>query len=249
MRTLVKSAMLISASVLVLPAGAHAAPARAGAAAPAAAAAPAGGIAVANIEAIVANSNAYRTAQQQRPITYKAQFDAAEARRQQISAQLQPMVEKFNKDRAAPGANQTLLQQQAQTIQQIQDSANQELQNMLAPVAMSEAYVEEQVTDKLNTAIQTAMTKNKVSLLLSPQAVVAAGGGLYLNQAILTELNAAIPAAQLVPPQGWEPRQVREAKAQQAAQAAAQGAVPAAPAAPATGTAPARPAGPQPDGR
>ena len=39
------------------------------------------GLAVANLDAVVANSNAFRTAQQQRPVTYKAQYDAAENRR------------------------------------------------------------------------------------------------------------------------------------------------------------------------
>ena len=39
------------------------------------------GIGVANVDAVVANSNAFRTAAQQRPVTYKAQITAAEARR------------------------------------------------------------------------------------------------------------------------------------------------------------------------
>jgi Skp family chaperone for outer membrane proteins len=238
MKMLLKSALLAG---LVLSAAPQVAFAAAAAPAPAASA-NAPGVAIANIEAIVANSDAFRAAQVQRPVTYKAQIDAAEARRLQITAQLQPLAEKFNRDRAAPNANQAALQAQAQTLQQIQENANQELQGMLAPVALSEAYVEEQITDKLSAAIQAAMTKNKVTLLLSPQNVVAANNGYYLNQAILTELNTAIPTAQLVPPAGWEPRQMRE---QRAAAAAAQ-APAAAGAAPA---APARPAGPQPDGR
>ncbi len=246
MNTIFKSALLAGLALSAAPQLAFAAPA----AAPAAAAtANASGIAIANVEAIVGNSDAFRIAQQQRPVTYKATIDAAEARRQQITAQLQPMADKYNRDRAAPGANQAALQAAAQSIQQIQENANQELQNMVAPVALSEAYVEEQITDKLGAAIQAAMTKNKITLLLSPQAVVLANNGYYLNQAILTELNALIPTAQLVPPTGWEPRQIRE---QRAAQAAAQGKPAAAPAPAPAGTAPAapaRPAGPQPDGR
>jgi len=191
-------------------------------AAPAAAARTVGvnGIAVANIEGIIANSAAFKTAQAQRPVTYKAQIDAAEARRKAIGAQLQPLVEKFNKDRAAPNANTAALQSQAQAIQQIQESANQELQGILQPVSYSEAYVQEQVNDKLGTAIQTAMSKNGVTLLLNPQAVLAVGKAYDLSMAILGELNTALPSAQLVPPAGWEPREVREAKAQQARGAA-----------------------------
>jgi hypothetical protein len=61
-------------------------------------------------------------------------------------------------------------------------------------------------------------------------------GGYNLNQDIVNELNTLIPSATLVPPQGWEPREVREARAQQAAQGQ-QGAA-AAPAKPSTTTQP-----------
>ena len=173
------------------------------------------GIGVVNLDAVVANSNAFRTAQQQRTTTYKAQIDQAEARRRQIEAQLQPMADKFNRDRAAPGANPAALAQQAQTIQNIQQSGQQELQRILQPVAYSEAYVQEQITDKLDQAVKNAMGKSKISLLLSPQAVVAVNDNAYnLNQGVLTELNTLIPSAQLVPPAGWEPREVREQRAQ-----------------------------------
>ena len=194
------------------------------------------GLAVANLDAVVANSNAFRTAQQQRPVTYKAQIDQAEARRKQLEAQIQPLVDKFNKDRAAPNANQATLAQQAQSIQSIQQTGQQELQRILAPAALSEAYVTEQIEDKLDQAVKNAMSKGKISLLLNPQAVVAANNNAYnLNQSILTELNVLIPSAQLTPPAGWEPREVREQRAQQQAQAA--------------GQAPAAQAGPQPQGR
>lgn len=202
------------------------------------------GVGVANIEAIVANSDAVRAATQQRPVTYKPQLDAFEARRQQVTTQLQPLVDKFQRDRAAPNANtpaaQASLGQQAAAIQQIQENAQNELNQMLQPVVYSEAYVTEQVEDKLDTAVKNAMRKRGITLLLSPQAVVATENSYNLNQDILTELNLLIPTAQLVPPEGWEPRQIREARAAQNPQAAAPGAAPAAPA---------TPAGPQTDGR
>ncbi len=202
---------------------------------PAAAAAPVGpvapGIGIANLEAIVANSAAFKTAQAQRPVTYKAQYDQAEARRTAISNQLRPLVEKFQRDRAVPNANQQALQVQAEAIQRIEQSANQELQGILQPVAMSEAYVQEQINEKLAAAVQAAMTKQKITLLLNPQAIISGNNAYNLNQAILNELNAVLPTAQLVPPQGWEPREMREQRAAQQGQGAAQ------------------PAGPQTEGR
>lgn len=230
MTNLTKSALIQSALVAALLAAASmTAPAIAqtGAAAPLAVAP---GLGVANLDAVVANSAAYKTAQIQRQTTYKAQFDAAEARRKAIAGQLQPMVDKFNKDRAAPGASPDALRSQANTIQQLQQSGQQELQGILQPVALSEGYVQEQINDKLVTAVQNAMAKRKISILLNPSAIISANNAYNLNQAVLDELNVLLPSAQIVPPAGWEPREQREQRAAEAAQA---GAAPAPAAAPA----------------
>jgi Skp family chaperone for outer membrane proteins len=187
------------------------------------------GIAVANLEAVMANSNAFRTAETQRQTTYKAQLDQARARGDQLNAQLKPLADKFNADRQAAKPNQASLEAQAATIQQLQESGQQELQRILAPVALSRAYVQEQIEDRLDAAVKSAMTKKKVSLLLSPQAVLAVNNNAYnLNQDILADLNTALPSAQITPPAGWEPRQVREQRAQQGQAAAPAAAAPAA---------------------
>lgn len=176
------------------------------------------GLGVASFDAVIANTNAYKTAEQQRQTTYKAQYDQAKSRSEAIQAQLKPLVDKFNADRQGAKPNQAALQQQAQQIQQIQENAQREIQQILAPVGLSQAYVNEQIEGKLDAAVKAAMNKKKVSILLSPEAILAVNGSAYnLNQDILNELNAALPSAQIVPPAGWEPRQIREARAQQAA--------------------------------
>ena len=201
------------------------------------------GLGIADLNAVVANSDANRTAAQQRPTTYKAQIDAYNARATAVQNQLKPLVEKFQRDQQAPNANQAALQQQANAIQQIQESAQRELNQIIQPVAYSEAYVTEQIEDKLDQAVKNAMTAGKITILIKPDAVLATENAYNLSPAILAELNKLLPSAQLVPPQGWEPRQIREARAAQAAQQGGQqggqqGAAQ-----------PARPAGPQPEGR
>ncbi|WP_404481959.1 OmpH family outer membrane protein [Novosphingobium sp. BL-52-GroH] len=207
-------------------------------AAPAAASASGGtivqGLGVASFDAIIANSNAYKAAETQRQTTYKAQFDQAQARNTALNAQIKPLVDKFNADRQGGKVAQAALEQQAGSIQQLQESGKAELQRILQPVGLSQAYVNEQIEDKLNDAVKAAMGKKGVSILISPDAILAVNGGAYnLNQDILNELNTALPSAQLVPPAGWEPRQVREQRAQ--AQAAQGQAAPAAPATAPTG--------------
>lgn len=196
------------------------------------------GIGVVNLPAIVANSNAYRTAEQQRQVTYKPQLDQAEARRAQIAAQLQPLITRFNTDRQAANPNQQSLQQQAQQIQTIEQNGQRELQQMLAPLALSRAYVQEQIEDKLEAAVQAAARRKNITLILDPNsgAVIYADQAYNLTQDVLNEVNTALPAAQLVPPQGWVPREIRQqqeaaapAQAAQAGQPAAQPQQPAQP--------------------
>ena len=185
------------------------------------------GIGVVNLPAIVANSNAYRTAEQQRQVTYKPQLDQAEARRAQIAAQLQPLITRFNTDRQAANPNQQSLQQQAQQIQTIEQNGQRELQQMLAPLALSRAYVQEQIEDKLEAAVQAAARRKNITLILDPNsgAVIYADQAYNLTQDVLNEVNTALPAAQLVPPQGWVPQEIRQQQeaAAQAAQAAQAG--------------------------
>ncbi len=183
------------------------------------------GIAIVNYNAVIANSNAYKNAEQQRPVTYKAQFDAAKAKKAQVEAQLKPLYDKFNADSAVASPNVASLQQQAATIQQIEQNGQRDIQTIMQPVALSSAYVEEQINDKLDDAIKSAANKGKVGLILTPDSVLHADESYNLTQQVLNELNTLLPSAQLVPPQGWLPRQMREqqAAAQQQGEPAAVG--------------------------
>ena len=203
------------------------------------------GLAVANLDAVVANSNAYKTADQQRQTSYKGTFDTVQARAAQIDAQLKQMADKFNADSAAKQPD-AVLQADAAAFQSAQERGKQELQQLAAPISLSQAYVDEQVQDKLGQAVQSAMQKRGVTLLLRQDAVLARSGTYELSPAIIAELNLLIPAAQIVPPPGWLPRQMREQQAQQQQGRPATGT---APIVPRPGTTPPKSAGPQPDGR
>jgi Skp family chaperone for outer membrane proteins len=195
------------------------------------------GIAYANAQAVVGASVAYKTAMVQLPVTYKAQIDAVNTRRNQITAQLKPLYDKFEADQKAAKPDQNLLRTEAAQIQQIQEAGEREMQQMAEPLNVAQQFIIEQISDKLTAATQNAMTKRKITLVLDSQSVLKADAVYNLNQDILNELNTLIPSVQLVPPAGWLPRAQREAAAQQAAQQG--GAAAAAPA----------PSGKQPEGR
>lgn len=179
------------------------------------------GIAIANPSAVVQASAAFTVAQQQRPVTYKPQIDQANVRKGQIEAQLRPLITKLETDAKAAAPNRAALQQQYEQIQQIQQAGEAEIQKILEPLNLSQQYVLEQISDKLDAATQAAMDKKKVTVVLDSQSVIKAGQAYNLNQDILAELNKLIPSAALVPPAGWLPRAQREQQAQAAAQQAA----------------------------
>ncbi len=194
------------------------------------------GIAVVDINSVVANSAAFRVAEQQRPVTYKAQFDQANQRATQMNTQLEPLVKKFEADRQAANPNQQALEQQAATIEQLYQQGQREVSSIMAPAQLSRTYVAEQIGEVLPKALEAAAKKKGVTLVLSPEQIHYADTSYSIDQAVIAELDALLPTAQLVPPAGWLPRQMRE---QQAAQQAAQQGVgapgaTAAPAAPAS---------------
>lgn len=185
------------------------------------------GVGVVSLPAVIANSQAYQTAEQQRQTTYQAQIQQAETRRQQLETQLTPMIDQFNAARQAATPDQAALQQQATQIQQIEQSGQRELQQILAPVSLSRAYTQEQIEDRLDEAVQAAATKKNVSLILDATSgqVIFAGAQHNITQDVLAELNTLVPSVQVTPPEGWLPREIRE---QQAAAAQAGQAQPAA---------------------
>ncbi|WP_187336853.1 OmpH family outer membrane protein [Novosphingopyxis iocasae] len=185
------------------------------------------GIAFADLEAAARQSSAYTTAAQQRQTTYAAQIQQAQSARQAAAQRLEPLANQFNTARQSATPDQTQLQTLYGQIQQIQNDSEQQLQQILQPVALSEAYVNEQISDQLKAAVDAARAQAKVSLLLGAGSVIDGDDAYDLTDEITAQLNRLIPAAQIVPPAGWLPRAQRERlAAQQQAQPAAAAAQP-----------------------
>ncbi|MFS0771298.1 OmpH family outer membrane protein [Sphingomonas sp. 1P08PE] len=192
------------------------------------------GVAVANPEGAVANSRAWAAARTQIETTYKTQIDQANARREAISKELQPLVTAYQTAARAPNANQASLQSQAQAIQTRQQAAEQELGRLTLPAQRAQAYAIEQISGRLNEAVQTVVRARNVSLLIRPDAALFTQPTADITPAITTELDRLVPSVGITPPANWQPGQQQQGGAPAAAPAA-------------TTTTPARPA--QPGGR
>ena len=198
---------LAALSLVAIAGPAVAAPAAPASAAPKVQVVP--GLGIVNAPEAIANSNAFKTANQERQTTYKTQIEAAQAREQALNAQLQPLVEKLNRDRRAGNVAQSALQQQMQAIQNMRQSGQRELQTMLAPVRRSQAFVEQQITAVYNQAVTAAMGKRGISMVLPLQngMFFNTSSGYNLTADVVTELNTLLPSAKVVPPEGWQPGQ------------------------------------------
>jgi Skp family chaperone for outer membrane proteins len=172
---------------------------------PVAVAQAAGNVGVADVQGAVQKTTAFTTAMTQMKTTYAAPIAAFDARSKALQAALQPQIVAFQAAQKAPNANQATLQTQYTAIQQKQQAAQAELQRLSAPIARAQAYVEEQISAKLDGAIKTAMAAKGVTLVVAPQAAVSYAPSVDLTDAIVAELNKTVPTASITPPANWAP--------------------------------------------
>ncbi|HSX54693.1 MAG TPA: OmpH family outer membrane protein [Sphingomonas sp.] len=175
------------------------------------------GVAVADPEAAIQNSNAWKTALSQIQTTHKTALDQANARAQATQNELRPLVQALQTASRAPNANQAQLQQQANTIQQKEQAAQAEINRLTQPAQLARAYVLEQINRQLNPASQAVISQQKLQLLLRPEALLWAGQATDVTAAITGELNRLVPSVSITPPAGWQPGGQQQA-AQQPAQ-------------------------------
>jgi len=166
------------------------------------------GIAVADMDEAVNKSVAATNARTQMETTYKANIDNFNARKTALDAELKQKAEAFQAAvKAAGGKSSPALQTQYEQLQQSQQAAQQELQKIGQPIALANAYIEEQISAKIGDALKAAMAKTKTDLVLQPGATVSYAPGVDITAAVTTEINTLVPSVNIVPPAGWQPGQ------------------------------------------
>ncbi|PKP97532.1 MAG: outer membrane chaperone Skp [Alphaproteobacteria bacterium HGW-Alphaproteobacteria-13] len=182
-------------------------------AAPAAAQAKA--VAVADVRVAAARSNAFSVASQQIETTHKATIDQQQSRGQTLQAEINVLIAKYNEEARKSPQNQTALQAAATAVQDKRQAAQTELGQIGAPVDLAIAYVEDQISIRMNEAIKAAMTAKKVDLLLQPDAVLARENNVDITDAVVAELNRLLPNVSITPPAGYQPGQLVQQRNQQ----------------------------------
>lgn len=182
---------------------------------------PATKVAVVDLDRISRECNACKVAS----TTLQQQVAAFEARRQQFAKQFQPEEQYLQTAVTALNGKEpdATLTARIKAFQQNQANAGQELQGQQLQIQRNQAYVQQQLQQKLQPLYSDVMTKRGANLLTEIGTTLATASGLDVTNDLLTALNAVLPSLVTTAPPP-----------------------PASAAAPA---APARPAGPQPSGR
>ncbi len=197
MKTLLKATLFATASLGMVAALPSFAMAQAAPAAPV--------VGIANLEEAVAKSNAWVLAANQIRITYAPQITAFEARKRGIEAELQPLAAAIQAAQAAPSPNTAAINGQIQQFQGRQQAAQGELQRLYAPIGRAEAFAQEQILTKLDSALKAAMTKRRVGIVLQPQATVSYAPTADITNDIVAELNTSVPQVSIAVPANWQP--------------------------------------------
>ncbi|WP_336959505.1 OmpH family outer membrane protein [Sphingobium aquiterrae] len=164
------------------------------------------GIAVVNLDRAVAETTAYSTARSQMNTTYKGTIDSFNARKTALDTELKTKSDALQAALKAAGGKPTpALETQYQQLQQRSQQAQQELQQLGQPLGLANAYVEQQITAKLNDALKAAMGKAKVDLVVSPEAAISYAPSVDITTMVTAELNTLVPSVGIVPPAGWQP--------------------------------------------
>lgn len=163
--------------------------------------------AVANLEGAVQQSAAYQGATAQIRTTYKAQIDTLTARQNALNAELQPLLTALQSAQQQPNATEASVKPHYDAAQAKRNAIQNELAPLYAPIQRVQAYVEEQITAKLDAAVKAAMKKRGTLLVVRPEAAFIADPSADITSAVTAELNTLIPTASIAVPANWQPGQ------------------------------------------
>ncbi|MBN8814756.1 MAG: OmpH family outer membrane protein [Sphingomonas sp.] len=158
-------------------------------------------VATADFDGAVVKTKAFTTANTTITTTYKTQITAIEGYQKELQALLAPFD--TNKDNQID--DNELRAAQASPSWATVVAKQQQINTTQAPISRAQAYVFEQVSAKLNQAVQAVITARGLSLIVKPDAVVWANQVGNITPAITAELDKLVPTANAVPPATWQP--------------------------------------------
>ena len=164
---------------------------------------PAAKVAVVDLDRIGRDCNACRSAS----ATLQGQVTAFNTRRQQLTSQLAPERTALQQAITALAGKQpdAALRTRIQAFQQKEATAAQELERQQVQIQRNQAYVSQQVNQKLAPLLQPAMERRGANVLLDNGAALRFATTVDITNDVLTSLNSALPSVQTTAPAQTQP--------------------------------------------
>jgi outer membrane protein len=137
---------------------------------------------------------AARTQLQQREATLRSR---AQQLRQELETASKPLQDAVN----ALGSKQpdAALQGRIKAFQQKEQQANQELQSSQQTLQSTAAHVQQQIGTRLVQIVEQIRAQRQASIAISKNNTLANDNSIEATDAVLTGLNAALPAVSVTP--------------------------------------------------
>lgn len=159
--------------------------------------APAAVVVVVDSDRVYRDCNACRTAQAQ----LRTQATALQTRQQTLANQLRPEGQAIQTAIQALNGREpdAALRQRAQTFQQRQEQANQELGRTQQNLQSIQANVVRQINERMTPVINQVMTARGANLAVDADATLAHSQTINVTVEVLAGLNRALPSVSLTP--------------------------------------------------
>ncbi len=161
------------------------------------------GVATIDIERAIAKSNAMVLANNQISITYKTEFDAAQAKATSYNQELTGLRTAIEAAQKAPNPNQQALAAQIDAFTKRQQFAQQDVGSMSVTFQTATAYARSQIDAKLEQAVKQAVAKKGIKMLFKPDSLILADPSADITNDVIAELNTLVPNVSSNVPAGW----------------------------------------------
>jgi len=155
-------------------------------------------IAIVDLDRVTRECNACKAAQAQ----LQQQYTAFQTRASQLQTSLNPEQAYLEGQLKALAGKEpdAALKTRLENFQRSQQGASQELQGQQAQLQRNQAYVREQLLDKLNTLYAGVMNRHGANVMVEVGQTLASSSQLDVTADLLATLNASLTTLQTVAP-------------------------------------------------
>lgn len=155
-------------------------------------------VAVVDLDRVTRDCNACKTA----AASLRSQATALQNRQQSLAGPLETESKSIQTaiDALAGKAPDAALKTRAQAFQTRYQQAQQELARQQQQLQSNTAYVQKQISDKLNPIYGQVMQRRGANVLVEQGATLASGAALDVTNDVLAALNTSMPTLQTTAP-------------------------------------------------